>query len=1004
MLYSTLKSWLFGYDVFISYPQSCADYARQLHQKLRKRRCKSFLDTKGLRDGTWESELQRLVRSSRAIAIISDESLLESSYVEGEVQAFRDARKPVIPIDKNGFLEQVRKAAASPIPSEIWVSKLAKDLAVPERGNSGPSEDTVVLLLAKLKAIRVGTIQIAALVFISAILLGSACAVTLFWRSQERARLASQRQAQVSKSRRLAGLSQAQAESPSLAILLAAEAVRAAGGGLTVTAEAHQALRDSLVHTGGSLLLRPDTGRIDSITVAAGGDMAALTAGGGVAMRRSDDEEWVESDLTIADARAIAWSRDGQDLLVGDAEGQVWIWDGRPIRVGSCIAPVAIPNVTAVAASAGCTWVAAIARELGVDSITLWRRRGDEFERGDIGPSADMADAEAITFSPNDRRLLFRGRGGMRLLSLPPAGGVSTPMSMLPHVDYDAQGRRVMDAVFRSSDVVLVLDRSVDGNAYAVPSIRLVEWRITQDKLTSAPRADRHLVFESHLPRDLRSITSACIASDGRLIAVGDRGSVHVLLVNSNQEDLPFTRVAELRGHDHPVTRVGFAGTRWLLSVARESARVWDLSKYTDVLASPLAMRVNALSPPLVRFDPLSRFVVAAPYLGTRVKCWDLESGCAAVVPDRDLRSDVRDLAVGAKTLIIACAASFPDQSLVERWALGSELEPQPTFALDERRGWLSASALAVTRDGPRIAFTCKGGVIHLQDSSDGTVSSVSFPDAGTVLALAFSPDDSWLIAGGSQAVARAWQLEGGKPREPSVALGHHTHAVSSIAVSSDSRLVITGGHQQVARVWDLARIRLGMPSLELRPGPTQVLDALRAPPDWMHYGVQNEEYDSGMWRRAVHVSASGRWAAAVAGRDVIVRDLSLPSASALLLRKHTARVYAARISPDERWVATASADGSAGLWDLWAERPEESAIFLRLLEGGEVNLVDFSPDSRWLLAAGGGIVQLWELEMGALLNRAERAAGRRKLSEREWRDVFGDALLRATFPVPDGR
>jgi WD40 repeat protein len=82
--------------------------------------------------------------------------------------------------------------------------------------------------------------------------------------------------------------------------------------------------------------------------------------------------------------------------------------------------------------------------------------------------------------------------------------------------------------------------------------------------------------------------------------------------------------------------------------------------------------------------------------------------------------------------------------------------------------------------------------------------------------------------------------------------------------------------------------------------------------------------------------------------------------------------VRTARFSPDNNWLITGNQDGTVGLWNLKETNgqnkvaPASSSVLLRELQTPVENLT-FSPDCKWLVAAGIGIspVRFWRLDRG---------------------------------------
>jgi len=125
-------------------------------------------------------------------------------------------------------------------------------------------------------------------------------------------------------------------------------------------------------------------------------------------------------------------------------------------------------------------------------------------------------------------------------------------------------------------------------------------------------------------------------------------------------------------------------------------------------------------------------------------------------------------------------------------------------------------------------------------------------------------------------------------------------------------------------------------------------------------------------------VTAGGEYQTITAGEarlwDLTAAD---PAASARVLRGHENVIVSTAISPNGRWLVTASWDRTARLWDLTAEDPAASSI---VFHGHTDSVTDIaiSPESRWLVTAGRDkTVRLLELDVDSLVDRARRLAGR---------------------------
>lgn len=107
----------------------------------------------------------------------------------------------------------------------------------------------------------------------------------------------------------------------------------------------------------------------------------------------------------------------------------------------------------------------------------------------------------------------------------------------------------------------------------------------------------------------------------------------------------------------------------------------------------------------------------------------------------------------------------------------------------------------------------------------------------------------------------------------------------------------------------------------------------------------------------ALAISRDSRWLA-TASQDNTARLWNLaspnPAGSPIVLDDHQGRVSAAVFSPNDRWLATGSFDSCVYLWNLAGGRPAATPIVLGGHEGRITNLAVTS-DSRWLFTASSG-------------------------------------------------
>ncbi|HEY9761482.1 MAG TPA: hypothetical protein V6D07_03095 [Trichocoleus sp.] len=331
-------------------------------------------------------------------------------------------------------------------------------------------------------------------------------------------------------------------------------------------------------------------------------------------------------------------------------------------------------------------------------------------------------------------------------------------------------------------------------------------------------------------------------------------------------------------------------------------------------------------------FSPDSRLLVTGS--DYTVKVWDVETGACL----RSLWSQRYSLTCltfdgTSKQLITG-----HDDTLLRTWqvsaAAGQITRPQ---GLKGHTGRIRA--VAASADGRWLASSSDDRTLRLWNRHTGKCVRVLSEDLMTpATVMALSADGGWLVSGGEDSLVRVWSLTArdgssdvvgqGAVSQP---LAGHLRAISALALSPDSQYLASSSSDRTLRLWRLADGQC----LQVMEGHQRQAHALSFSPDGQRllsisrdgtarwWNVANGkclgtwQHPQGYWLIGCMANDAGQLIA-IAGDLMVLELWSVTENKQIrVLPGHTQAVWQACVSPDQRYLATASQDEEIRLWRL---------------------------------------------------------------------------------------
>jgi WD40 repeat protein len=457
------------------------------------------------------------------------------------------------------------------------------------------------------------------------------------------------------------------------------------------------------------------------------------------------------------------------------------------------------------------------------------------------------------------------------------------------------------------------------------------------------------------LVRELRGhnaeVHRAVFSPDGNsLVSVSDDNTVRVWKVATGEA------VRVLRGHTAAVSEITFSPDKnhFATEAADQKAIIWSLDSDKGIAVSGLTGTKEALA-----FSPDGTMLATEGGPGTSL----------GAMPDGEFPATVWDVATGKL-----------------KFTLGGHTD--------------RIVGVSFSPDGHAIV-TCSGDNTARLWTADGQLVKELLGHTKPLTHAVFSPDSKFVVTASADNTVRVWDSLDGK-----LITGYrgHSQAVNDVEFSSDGQFIVTADDDQTARLWPFHPGERGrsstieswdhsaaVTSVATSPNGSEMAATTRDGKLWLDgVGLQRSMALSYLVDRSAKVadvrfSPDGESIATTRGpagviynidalrafvdssrSEFIYRDATpatekkeKPSEpDGVKLEGHTGDINSVAFSPDGRFVVTASADGTARVWDAATGK---TVAELRG-HSKSVNTASFSPDGKFIVTASDdATVRLWD-------------------------------------------
>jgi len=443
------------------------------------------------------------------------------------------------------------------------------------------------------------------------------------------------------------------------------------------------------------------------------------------------------------------------------------------------------------------------------------------------------------------------------------------------------------------------------------------------------------------------AVHGVAFAADGRTVATAGGDNTVMMWILPNETPTLAKQLAPahtLSGHTNSVNAVTFSpdGLRLASAGADGLVRLWDYPTQGGVgvlkLTSTGVLKNHAGTVWALAWSDEGLFSGGSD---GRVLKWELSPGGGKAVELFKMKKHVLALVASHDGNFLAAAGNADpdeDEPVIQ---LYRPLTDRKAGVLRGHTG-LAINDLAFSPDSKRLVSGGRDGTVRLWDIATLQERAVFRPEkeprpsisdaTRAIRSVSFGTDGLSVVSGGQDGAIRLWNFSG--QREEVVELDVRA-PLTSAAISADGNTLVVGEKiSRLVKVW-----KLGGPTTAIEPEPSRTLAGLDQPP------------------LAVASNDDGSIVVAATATGVYLwRDDEAPT------RLAKVSAYAVAIHGNDLVLTTD--DGQLQWLDLRSGRtrfPLTEAI-------GRLSIVEFSPDGKKLVSAGGTALQIWDTETGEML------------------------------------